>query len=1565
MFNNGSTLLVLSPLATALTNSGPVTGAVTWMDRNTGRLSNMTTAADYAQIGGVIRPANSLFGAVSPDITALGSGAVLLLDRTWNTGRGALTWMSSTGRLADGTSGGIVSSDLSVLGSADGEGETMSLMGLAGGNQLLLSPDWSDGGALGGAGAVTWISASSGRLANGLTGGVIGQSNSIVGGAAGDRIGSGGITQSGYYYGGHLYFVRSPDWTDGGTKTEAGALTRFNANTGLLSGMTNPTDFLESGGVVSAFNSVVGAQSGDRIGDGEFTRVDGYFDSTSGFRLLIRHADVASGAGAITWMRASDGALADDSYGGYVSSENSLVGSAPGDALGSGGVQAVTSEGTGRFFILTPDWSDGGTKAQAGAVTWIDGRTGALGNGNLGGVVSAANSLVGSAAGDRIGSGGVQKASHDYDETRHFVFSPHWSEGSARPGAGAVTWIEGLSGRLIDESAGGVVSAANSLVGGAAGDAVGSGGLVILNTGGGRGLILSPDWSAGAGAITWVDATGGRLANDTALRGVVSGRNSLVGTSAGDRVGGSTYGFSYYHLLDNGDRWSLIFTPDWSDRGTKAGAGAITWIDPLTGLLGGMTAATDYETAGGAISSANSLLGAQAGDRIGGRMWDDYQNSQYFQPEYRYVGDGALLLTSRLFANGAGAVTWVDTRNGLLADGSHGGVIGAANSVVGDRPGDSVGDNILVTGAYALLLSSNWHGGTGAVTAVHQTTGRLVNGAAGGIVSASNSVVGGQDGDRIGQNYVTGGNGRVLFHASNWNAGRGAVTWVDANTGLLANMTSADGFDGLVSAANSLVGERSSLPETSNTGDRVGGSRVFLSGGYFVVMSGDWNDDRGAVTRINVADGSLFDGAKAGVITAANSLIGSTAGDGVGTSIYPQFVTGGNLLLATPGFAAGRGAVTLMPSDWSIVGELNERNSVIGSRPNAGLQTNGSFSSTAFLQDGTNGTSLIRFATDGTGRLVVLSNTFTTGAEPPLGFADFPGQDVTVAPAVIERMLNSGTRVTLQASNDITIRKAIRAVGTSAGDGSLTLQAGRSVLVNADVVNGNVDGDGLSIRLVAHESAAAGVIAAQREGGAGEIRMAAGTTLSGAGTVRLEVGSGAGVGTAGGIHVANITGRRVEIVNAVSQGIDPQRVVEQLLGSTVRQAGAGAPGSNGVVVEAGGAILGATSALIAAESGNVVLTGRSVGAPAAPMRLAVNGLVTTTALAGGAFLEQPQGSAASGSYSVIVPDDQPLSLSVPNGVLTVSEALDRAGSVSFTGGSGLVVNTSVRSGGNIVLATTRGGVTLDGASVVSNGGSVAISGESLTMTNATVTATGGISVAVSGAVNIVQSTLSASGVLALGSAANPLGSLSLSGGATNARIGGQSGTDLRVGGDVTVAGGAGRFVDEGSTREGGAAQIGGSGVCSGFIGGDLVLIGGSADGATATLFGSPDVGAAGSPLQIGGVVRMTTGSGANAYAAVIAGSVETIYLGFPNRDSGGFTVDDQAVVNAGSSGFFAGGREAILGQNLIITYGSGLRPAVGESAFVDLLGALNRGLALPEWAAKAVFDDDQPLPQCR
>src|SRR6202007_598536 len=97
-----------------------------------------------------------------------------------------------------------------------------------------------------------------------------------------------------------------------------------------------------------------------------------------------------------------------------------------------------------------------------------------------------------------------------------------------------------------------------------------------------------------------------------------------------------------------------------------------------------------------------------------------------------------------------------------------------------------------------------------------------------------------------------------------WNRNFGAVTWGDGNMGT----------DGIVSDANSLVG--------SNPGDLVGYngegaiSIKALSNGNYVVLSSNWNGNRGAVTWGNGSTGI------SGPVSDNNSLVGSNAGDQVG-----------------------------------------------------------------------------------------------------------------------------------------------------------------------------------------------------------------------------------------------------------------------------------------------------------------------------------------------------------------------------------------------------------------------------------------------------------------------------------------------------------------------------------------------------------------------------------------------------------------------------------------------------------------------------------------------------------
>src|SRR5262249_54822550 len=128
---------------------------------------------------------------------------------------------------------------------------------------------------------------------------------------------------------------------------------------------------------------------------------------------------------------------------------STLLGSSPRDTIGEGspdfeGVIALTN---GNFVVVSRHW-DNGAVANVGAVTFGSGTSG------VSGVVSAANSLVGST--DQVG--GVFGRVTALPNGNYVVSSPDWDNGAAVD-AGAVTFGDGTRGVT------GIVSAANSLVG--------------------------------------------------------------------------------------------------------------------------------------------------------------------------------------------------------------------------------------------------------------------------------------------------------------------------------------------------------------------------------------------------------------------------------------------------------------------------------------------------------------------------------------------------------------------------------------------------------------------------------------------------------------------------------------------------------------------------------------------------------------------------------------------------------------------------------------------------------------------------------------------------------------------------------------------------------------------------------------------------------------------------------------------------------------------------------------------------------------------------------------------
>ena len=228
---------------------------------------------------------------------------------------------------------------------------------------------------------------------------------------------------------------------------------------------------------------------------------------STGNIVVTDPGDDAGGAdaGAVYLFNGTTGALISTITGSHVN-----------DHVGINGVKALIN---GNYAFVSIEW-DNGTVANAGAVTWGSGTSG------VSGVVSVANSLVGSQTDDVVGDvGGGGSGLTVLANGNYVVRSRFWSNG-AISNVGAVTWGNGTTGIS------GPVTALNSLVGSTKGDQLGDTGVKVLPNG--NYVVSSPQWDNGsvvdAGAVTWADGS-------TGISGPVTSTNSLIGSTSGDRVG--------------------------------------------------------------------------------------------------------------------------------------------------------------------------------------------------------------------------------------------------------------------------------------------------------------------------------------------------------------------------------------------------------------------------------------------------------------------------------------------------------------------------------------------------------------------------------------------------------------------------------------------------------------------------------------------------------------------------------------------------------------------------------------------------------------------------------------------------------------------------------------------------------------------------------------------------------------------------------------------------------------------------------------------------------------------
>jgi hypothetical protein len=222
----------------------------------------------------------------------------------------------------------------------------------------------------------------------------------------------------------------------------------------------------------------------------------------------------------------------------------------------------VTALSDGDYVVSNPSWDLVLPTTNVGAVTWVDGGSVATG------VVTTTNSLVGGTANDQVGSGGVTALSNG-----NYVVSSPYADIGALYNAGAVTWGDGEGG------VSGVISAANSLVGGMSHETLGI--LPVTALRDGNYVVSSPSWNNGAGAVAW--GSGG-----SGVSGAISAANSLVGSFSNDQVGSGGV-----TALSGGDY--VVSSPYWRN-GALGSAGAVTWGSRNNGVSG-------------LISAQNSVLG--------------------------------------------------------------------------------------------------------------------------------------------------------------------------------------------------------------------------------------------------------------------------------------------------------------------------------------------------------------------------------------------------------------------------------------------------------------------------------------------------------------------------------------------------------------------------------------------------------------------------------------------------------------------------------------------------------------------------------------------------------------------------------------------------------------------------------------------------------------------------------------------------------------------------------------------------------------------------------------------
>ncbi|NES23808.1 MAG: hypothetical protein F6K41_34040, partial [Symploca sp. SIO3E6] len=371
------------------------------------------------------------------------------------------------------------------------------------------------------------------------------------------------------------------------------------------------------------------------------------------------------------------------------------------------------------------------------------------------------------------------------------------------------------------------------------------------------------------------------------------------------------------------------------------------------------------------------------------------------------------------------------------------------------------------------------------------------------------------------------------------------------------------------------------------------------------------------------------------------------------------------------------------------------------------------------------------------GTNVVVSSPFDdTGAEnagvaylfpTSFRFNDNPSQTSVIDTSTITNITNTGTDVVMQANSDLTVDRAIITNNPTGEGGAITFQAGRSILINADITtdNGNLN-------LIANESLTNGVVNAERNPGNAIISVAPGVTInSGTGDTTVILGTGEGLtnNSSGDITLGNLIAGNVEVQNngANGGGININGAIAA--DGQVTMLSSGSISTRDITTNTGEVSLTSQNATINTSNGIITTNGGQINFTA-NSDITTNSLDSSGINSGNITITSQTGSISTRDITTNAGEvsltSQNATIDTSNGAITTN-----GGRINFAANSDITTNSLDSSGinsGNITLTSQIGNIFT--GDITTNAGEV-----SLTSQNATIDTSNGIITTNGGRIN--------------------------------------------------------------------------------------------------------------------------------------------------------------------------------------------------------------------------------------